>query len=436
VKTIGCFNAVISARCGRRCKSPPQPPLAGLSRRGLLTLLALLAPTAAYGGSSGPSNRFVQKDFCISFWVDPPADERMEEQYRRIAEANFTVVLGGFGARRPEQMKRQLELCRKLGLKVILPAFGKPLEQLPDGPACLGYSLKDEPNVQDFEDLAQRVREVRDKRPGKLAFINLFPSLATPQQLGVQGYEEYVSRFLEQTGVDLLCFDRYPLMNPALDERDGYCEDLATIRRYALQKGIPFWNFFNIIPYGRHFDPTEAQVAWQIYTSLAYGAKGILYFCYWTPRGREFPKGGAIITARGEPTRHYDQAKRINARVRRLGPTLMKLSSTRVVRIKPGENAAAELKGLPLRSLTDGDYLVGIFDHADGRKGVLLNNYRFAYTAWPTVEFEVPSNGITEIDQQTGQEVPLHDDSPDMQGLQISLDAGVGRLFLLPAAAQ
>ena len=34
------------------------------------------------------------------------------------------------------------------------------------------------------------------------------------------------------------------------------------------------------MPFAGHSDPTEAQLAWQIFTSLAYGAKGILYFCY------------------------------------------------------------------------------------------------------------------------------------------------------------
>jgi len=374
--------------------------------------------------------RFEQKELVISFWVDPPADERMEEHYRMIAEANFTVVLGGFGASTPPQLRRQLELCERFGLKAILPARQGPLDTLPDGPACLGYILKDEPSAAEFPELAERVAGLRAARPGKLALINLYPSHATPQHWGVPTYEEHVQQFLKVTGVDVLCFDRYPLMTPRLDEREGYCENLDVIRRHALEAGIPFWNFFNIMPYGRHYDPTEAQVNWQIYTSLAYGAKGVLYFCYWTPRGNEFPKGGAIITADGRPTRHYDQAKRINARIKNLGPTLMKLESTRVVRIQPGEDAARLLGDSPLRHLTDGDYLVGHFKHADGRDAVLLNNYRFSHTAWPTVQF-AEGRTVLEVDPRTGREIPLLDDSPDMAGLQISLDAGEGRLFLI-----
>jgi hypothetical protein len=63
----------------------------------------------------------------------------------------------------------------------------------------------------------------------------------------------------------------------------------------------------------------------------------------------------------------------------------------------------------------------------------LLNNYRFAYTAWPTIEFDGPIENVREIDPETGEEIPVIDDSPDMLGIQISLDAGEGRLFLLAA---
>lgn len=380
-----------------------------------------------------PDARFVQDRFCISFWVDPPADENMDAHYRRIAEAHFTVVVGGFGARTPEQVERQLSLCEKYDLKAIVAGGEQPADTLPTGPACWGYKVRDEPSADEFPALAEQVAAIRKARPGKLAFINLYPSHASPAHWGADSYEGHVANYVEMVKPDVLCFDRYPLMRPDIDERDGYLENLDIIRRHALRAGIPFWNFFNTMPYGRHFDPTEAQLRWQVYTSLAYGARGVLYFCYWTPVGREFPKGGAIITHDGQPTRHYDQARRINARLKNLGPTLMRLTSTGVYRIEPDQNAAEILASTPIKEMTDGDYLVGVFTHEDGRSAVLLNNYRFAYTAWPTVTFRADHARITEVDQDTGKEVPLRDDSPAMEGTQISLDAGQGRLFLMPA---
>lgn len=110
----------------------------------------------------------------------------------------------------------------------------------------------------------------------------------------------------------------------------------------------------------------------------------------------------------------------------------MKLTSSGVYRVQPEEDSLEVLKDTPITSLTKGDYLVGVFEHTDGRRAVLLNNYSFAYTAWPTVVFNIPIERVHEVCQATGREIPIVDDSPAMEGLQISLDSGEGRLFLLP----
>ena len=39
---------------------------------------------------------------------------------------------------------------------------------------------------------------------------------------------------------------------------------------------------------------------------------------------------------------------------------------------------------------------------------------------------------VREVDKQSGKALQVYDDSPNMPGLQVSLDAGEGRLFLLP----
>ena len=116
----------------------------------------------------------------------------------------------------------------------------------------------------------------------------------------------------------------------------------------------------------------------------------------------------------------------------------MQLTSTGVYRIPPESEPESKLKGTPVTRISSAvhdlhfDYLVGVFDHADGRQAVMLTNYHFAYSQWPTVEFVAEVDRITEIDKWSGKEIRVIDDSPDMEGLQISLDAGEGRLFLLP----
>jgi hypothetical protein len=385
-----------------------------------------------------PLPRFVQDRFVISFWVHPPMDKHIEERYREMVEAGFNVVLGG--PTKPKQIKRQLNLCKKYGLKAIVSVPERNLNNLAaNHPALWGYLWKDEPSAQVFDALSHDVDQVRQSRPNKLLFINLFPNYAGKEVLGTSTYDEYVSRFCDVVKPDVLCMDHYPRFRPGeKDGRNNYCKNLSVMRSESLRAGIPFWNFFNTMPYGPQTDPTAAQLRWQIYTSIAYGAKGVLYFCYYTPGGGEFPKGGAIIARDGSRTRHYEQAKRINTELANLGPTLLKLTSTRIVRIEPDTDITTALSGGPIRNISrfpedpKPDYLIGEFLHEDGRRAVLLQNYHFAYTAWPTVAFDAPADKVAEIDKVSGREIAIHDDSPNIEGIQISLDAGEGRLFLLP----
>ncbi|HRT58016.1 MAG TPA: hypothetical protein P5038_15415 [Candidatus Paceibacterota bacterium] len=407
---------------------------------GLRTGLALLAVASGVvlGGSGRAARaaepslaRFVQDRFAIGFWVDPPADQQTDARFAEIAAANFTFIIGNFGATTPDMVRRQLELCEKHGLKAIVSMAGLPPGQLPDGPACWGYYLADEPGPGAFGDLRKMADAIRAARPGRLAFINLLPDYAPASALGTTNYTEHVARFIREVRPDVLSMDHYPIFLPNADGREGYCRNLEVFRRQSLAAGIPFWNFFNTMPYGPHSDPTEAQLRWQIFASLVHGAKGVMYFCYWTPAGDEFPKGGAILRRDGTRTRHYDEAMRLNAVLKNLGPTLMRLTSTGVHPIRAQDDPPKALAGSPVHSLTPGEYLIGAFKHQDGRRAVLIQNYHIAYSLWPTVEFAAGEEAVTEVSPKTGQEVPVYDESPDMEGLQISLDAGEGRLFLI-----
>ena len=420
---------------------------------GMLTFAAAACLTlgqAADATTDAVADRapFVQDRFYIGFYGDPPAGEDLDARYREIADAHFTVtIIGSLRGANPEEQRARLDPCDALGLAAIVVHTDPTPEGAIDGRACVGYAVRDEPNAKAFPRLAEVTRAFEREKPGKPALINLFPSYASPWgQLGAATYEEYVAQFVDIVQPQVLCMDHYPKFRPGEpDGRDAYCADLDVMRRHALRADIPFWNFFNVMPYGPHTDPTEDQLRWQIFASLTYGAKGVLYFCYWTPTHRaldgsfEFPKGGAIITADGRRTRHYAQASRLNFAVKNLGPTLMALTSTAVVRVEGDADQAALAASTPIRAITKAeidpphDYLVGAFDHADGRRAVMLMNYRSAYTAWPTVAFDCDPAEVREVCQETGAEIPVIDDSPEMDGLQLSLDAGQGRLFLLPA---
>src|SRR5436190_19455958 len=226
-------------------------------------------------------------------------------------------------------------------------------------------------------------------------------------------------------------------MLPGVDSRPSYCANLESCRKQSLAANIPFWNYFASMAFNDHIDPTEAQIRWQIFASIAYGAKGVLYFCYWTERGSTFPRGGGVITAEGLPTRHYDEARRINAEVKNWGPTLMKLKNTGVYLVTTtnataipatsGLTNVAGIKGDPI-----GTNLIGTFDSSDNARAIIIVNDSYNFTSWLTVNFDIDAKQVMEVSKTTGQLAAVIDDSPDISGLQLSFGAGDARFFILP----
>ena len=93
----------------------------------------LLLALGIGASASSPTPPFRQDRYAISFWVDPMVPpERFDAEYVRIKEANFTVLLGGFGAKTVPEVQLQIAAAARAGLAVVcvvIPRFscdGRP----------------------------------------------------------------------------------------------------------------------------------------------------------------------------------------------------------------------------------------------------------------------------------------------------------------------
>ena len=80
----------------------------------------MLAPLLLLAAGTAAAAPWKQDRFAISFWVDPvvpPA--QFDFEYNRIREANFTVLLGGFGATNPQNVALQIAAAQKAGLAAV-----------------------------------------------------------------------------------------------------------------------------------------------------------------------------------------------------------------------------------------------------------------------------------------------------------------------------
>ena len=91
------------------------------------------------------------------------------------------------------------------------------------------------------------------------------------------------------------------------------------ISTVANQHGIPFWAFACCVKYSEGVPaPKLEHLKLEVYSALAFGAQGIEYFTYTTPRkehgGDHF--SDAPIDSKHNKTRTYDYVKEINTRLR------------------------------------------------------------------------------------------------------------------------
>jgi hypothetical protein len=226
------------------------------------------------------------------------------------------------------------------------------------------------------------------------------------------------------------------------------------------------------------FPEQVGQIAWQVFTALAYGAKGILYFVNWPdPDPKLFGYGDALIVRQAAPTaggvsgasipvadyvpgHHMEEVTRINSIVLAYGQYLLTANSTRVFHLPSaapdgGSHAAALNASVLIDDLTGGcdcgsspgsqgcdlllqafehcgHYLVGEFRLEDGRAAVLIQNQDPDGAQWPTVALHagISYPQVLEVDPYHGTLAPVLDSSPLMPGLQLRLAPGMARLLV------
>ncbi|MDH7602229.1 MAG: N-acetylmuramoyl-L-alanine amidase [Armatimonadota bacterium] len=381
------------------------------------------------------------EEFLISHWCGP--SEADPEKIAQAAEAGFNVVAFGGTV---EQNKKALDMCLQHGIKALLiderlinlrprqrsytELLGKVLEDYGSHPAVWGYFVKDEPSASEFRGLAAVNRYISSKDPQRVVFYNLLPTYASREQLGRAVYEQYVDEFCRTVHPKLISFDHYALLSTG--ERADYFENLEIIRRQSIKHSIPFVYTLLSVQHGLYRDPSEEDLRWQINTALAYGAHGIMYFTYETPRDPSLNYGEAIIGRDGKPTTKYKQVQQINAEVMKLAPTLLRLKSVAVYHTGEIPHGTKSLpEGGLISRIVGGDFVVGQFDSDSGQKYAMFVNKNPRQSTRATVVFSQKVR-LWEVSRLTGKlrASAVCDDGPGSRWTA-TFAPGEGKLMLI-----
>ena len=184
-------------------------------------------------------------------------------------------------------------------------------------PALYAYHLIDEPNASQFPALGRLVAYLRDRDPLHLAYINLFPTYATNEQLGTKGdvvtaYREYLGLYVEQVKPSLISYDHYQFRLKG--DGDQYFLNLAMIRRAAQEAGVPFLNIVQACTWAPDAMriPNPNELRYLVYSTLAYGAQGISYYVYAHPNHY-----GSLVEPGRDARTSLSRGEILQSRVRR-----------------------------------------------------------------------------------------------------------------------
>ncbi|MGO8737106.1 MAG: hypothetical protein ACLQVM_30445 [Terriglobia bacterium] len=383
----------------------------------LLFVVFTLLP-AARGQTTAQVKPVSPRDFVIMAWGTSPTDP---EQLRGMKEAGLNVS----GFCRPEELDRvkaagltcfvtdprvndydweKMPADAELRQRVTAATLG-----IKDHPAALGMFLRDEPSAAMMPGLGRVAALVKEALPNRLPYVNLFPTYANGQQLATADYETYVRRFLRDFHPAFLSWDNYSLINGEMLDR--FYTNMEIIRRLALEAGIPFWNC--ILGNTTFFlmEPSDATLHLQVYSTLAYGGRGIQYFTYVTPDVGNYRLGALDPFGNRTPT--WGMLRRVNLEIQALTPWLDRLTSTGVYQSDPVPEGSQPMSGsrwVEQVLVTTADkpvaarYLLGEFKGEDGSPYLMLVNRDLSHSISFSIKLKQPQMHIKRISPYTSQE--------------------------------
>jgi hypothetical protein len=419
------------------------------------TGVALAAPddrrapsTRALGGASATHVRLASglPKFALFGWVSPPADSTNAARIGELAGAGLNLTMPPWedlGRTADNLFRLDLDAAngirglvfderfeRFLTLDVNSPQGGALLDSIvstyKDHPGFAGYYLGDEPPADQFELLGKLHRALRQRDPEHPAWNDLTTYYAFATR------EEWLSNmraYLDSTGAAVLCDNEYDFQNSG--DRGHFVDNAATLATLARERGIPFWAIVQLIAHLEYRPLSDAELRWQVSTLLAYGARGIGYFTYWTPAQNPiFNWQEGMIGWDGLRTHWYATVATLNEKVLPVGAILADLTRLATKHAGSVPIGAVGFTPDPWVLEVTGRAMLGEFADSTGMRYLVVVNPDSASAR--TIDLTFPFTGSVErFDEVSGLWYAPASGGLDSRGFALALDLDAGEFALL-----
>ena len=235
-----------------------------------------------------------------------------------------------------------------------------------DRKTVYAISICDEPHIVHLPKLGVWAEAVRKQR--FLPYINLLP-------IGAGGwkYEDYLDQYVKICNPPVISYDNYSVREGGRLDENFFFSNIESVRNKSLQSGIPFWN---VVLSNAHFnypEPSDATLSIQVYSTLAYGGKGIGWFTYYTPNAGNYRL--APVDRFGYRTKTWEMIRHINLQIHALAPVYCKLKSINVFHTGNIPQTCQGIDSAQLvETISDASFLVGEFTDTGGKPYIMVVN--------------------------------------------------------------
>ncbi|WP_289712512.1 beta-galactosidase [uncultured Muribaculum sp.] len=353
-------------------------------------IIFALAFTNIYASSAKPTILPAYKnptpgEFPILGWYSIPDSASTRQRYNEMREAGFNISFSHFTDN--AQISRAAKACRGTGIKIIagspqLEASTKEsIDSLKQYGEIAGWFLRDEPVVSGFGYLSQFRDSVYAADTTRLVYLNLFPRMVEPKNLGTATYDDYLREFLKQIRLPFISYDMYPVHETSNGEavlQPMLFTNLESAQRVSREFGVPFWAFCLSTAHTPYPVARAAHLEVEAFSALAYGAQGIQYFTYWQPVSKTWNFYHAPIDKFGKRTDVYYLIRNLNKEIQALAPVFLGAEVISVSHTgKHIPDDTHRLTSLPMPFLTidsDGPGVLVSHLHNNGKQYLMIVN--------------------------------------------------------------
>lgn len=214
------------------------------------------------------------------------------------------------GVSKKEDIISLLDACEKNGIKMLISDVRTTFKKLIEvgeekfrglveeayedfgrHPATYGFYIGDEPNFDEMKYFIQAQNIVNEIAKGLETFGNLLPYFGAYFEPGdkeerEKKYVNTINEYLTKTNTKLTGFDQYTQCNDIeYDQGTGinsYYYGLDRFRELCEAKGAEFFMSLLSVGHWQYRIPTQDDIRWQISTAVAHGARGIVWFYFYS----------------------------------------------------------------------------------------------------------------------------------------------------------